>query len=70
MVSALQVAGGRGFRGRDAVVRAGTRVDSHEIRGLCFLYSGHGITLDVDPEHAAALIDAVHDLSIPYHSDR
>jgi uroporphyrinogen decarboxylase len=29
---------------------------------------GHGITPDVDPEHAGALINAVHELSVPYHN--
>jgi uroporphyrinogen decarboxylase len=29
---------------------------------------GHGITPEVDPEHAGAFIDAVHELSAPYHS--
>ena len=29
---------------------------------------GHGITPDVDPEHAGALINAVHDLSAQYHA--
>ncbi|KAA6185508.1 uroporphyrinogen decarboxylase [Thiohalocapsa marina] len=28
---------------------------------------GHGIHPDVDPEHAAALVQAVHELSRPYH---
>ncbi len=28
---------------------------------------GHGITPDVDPEHAGALISAVHELSAQYH---
>jgi uroporphyrinogen decarboxylase len=28
---------------------------------------GHGITPDVDPEHAGAMIEAVHELSAPYH---
>jgi len=28
---------------------------------------GHGITPDVDPEHAGALVNAVHELSAPYH---
>lgn len=28
---------------------------------------GHGIHPDVDPEHAAALVSAVHELSAPYH---
>ena len=31
-------AGSRGFRGNDAGLMAGSWVDSHEIRGLCFLY--------------------------------
>ena len=30
---------------------------------------GHGITPDVDPDHAAAMIDAVHELSPRYHVD-
>lgn len=29
---------------------------------------GHGITPEVDPEHAGAFIRAVHELSAPYHS--
>jgi uroporphyrinogen decarboxylase len=29
---------------------------------------GHGIHPDVNPEHAAALIEAVHELSTPYHA--
>ncbi len=29
---------------------------------------GHGIHPEVDPEHAAVLIEAVHELSRPYHS--
>jgi len=29
---------------------------------------GHGITPDVDPEHAAAMVAAVHRLSPPYHA--
>ena len=37
--SGLQAAGARGFRGREAGETAGSRMDSHEIRGLCFLYS-------------------------------
>ncbi len=28
---------------------------------------GHGITPDIDPENAATFIDAVHELSTPYH---
>jgi len=28
---------------------------------------GHGINPDVNPEHAAALVAAVHELSVPYH---
>ena len=30
---------------------------------------GHGITPDVDPDHLAALIDAVRELSPAYHPD-
>jgi uroporphyrinogen decarboxylase len=30
---------------------------------------GHGIHPDVEPDHAAALVDAVHELSRPYHTD-
>ena len=29
---------------------------------------GHGINQHTDPEHAKVLIDAVHELSLPYHS--
>ena len=29
---------------------------------------GHGIHADVDPENARAFIDAVHELSVPYHT--
>jgi uroporphyrinogen decarboxylase len=28
---------------------------------------GHGITPDVNPEHAGAMVAAVHELSRPYH---
>ncbi len=28
---------------------------------------GHGIHPDVNPDHAAALVEAVHELSVPYH---
>jgi uroporphyrinogen decarboxylase len=28
---------------------------------------GHGITPDVDPEHAGVMVEAVHELSRPYH---
>ena len=28
---------------------------------------GHGITPDINPEHVAVLVDAVHELSEPYH---
>jgi uroporphyrinogen decarboxylase len=31
---------------------------------------GHGIHPDVDPDHAAALVDAVHTQSLPYHGGR
>ena len=29
---------------------------------------GHGIHPDVPPEHALAMVEAVHELSPPYHS--
>jgi len=29
---------------------------------------GHGINPDVNPEHAGALVKAVHELSVPYHT--
>ena len=29
---------------------------------------GHGVTPDIDPEHVAAMVDAVHELSPQYHS--
>lgn len=28
---------------------------------------GHGITPDINPEHVSAFVDAVHELSVPYH---
>ncbi|HKK14286.1 MAG TPA: uroporphyrinogen decarboxylase family protein, partial [Gammaproteobacteria bacterium] len=28
---------------------------------------GHGIHPEVNPDHAAAMVDAVHELSAPYH---
>lgn len=31
---------------------------------------GHGITPDVPPEHVAVLVDAVHELSAPYHREK
>lgn len=31
---------------------------------------GHGITPDVPPDHLAALVEAVHALSVPYHTAR
>ncbi|MFA7488362.1 MAG: uroporphyrinogen decarboxylase family protein, partial [Lysobacteraceae bacterium] len=29
---------------------------------------GHGITPDVQPDHLKVLVDAVHELSRPYHT--
>jgi uroporphyrinogen decarboxylase len=29
---------------------------------------GHGVTPDIDPDHVAVLVDAVHELSPQYHS--
>ena len=37
--SGPQAAGAQGFWGGDAAETAGSRLDSHEIRGLCFLYA-------------------------------
>jgi uroporphyrinogen decarboxylase len=31
---------------------------------------GHGITPDIQPDHVAALVDAVHSLSKSYHKGR
>jgi uroporphyrinogen decarboxylase len=31
---------------------------------------GHGITPDIDPEHLAVLVDAVHELSPQYHDEK
>ena len=28
---------------------------------------GHGVTPDIDPDHVAVLVDAVHELSPQYH---
>jgi uroporphyrinogen decarboxylase len=28
---------------------------------------GHGITPDINPEHVAALVETVHELSVSYH---
>jgi uroporphyrinogen decarboxylase len=29
---------------------------------------GHGITPDIEPDNVAVLVEAVHELSAPYHS--
>jgi uroporphyrinogen decarboxylase len=29
---------------------------------------GHGILPDINPDHVKAMVDAVHDLSKPYHN--
>ena len=50
------VAGSGGFRGGDAGLTAGSRVDSHEIGGLCFLYARTGkyreqdLSLGIEPD--------------------
>ncbi len=31
---------------------------------------GHGIHPDVNPDHATALVEAVHELGVPYHQSR
>ena len=30
---------------------------------------GHGILPDINPDHVKAMVDAVHDLSKPYHNE-
>lgn len=30
---------------------------------------GHGILPDIDPDHVKTMVDSVHDLSMPYHSE-
>jgi hypothetical protein len=39
-----------GFTDRDAGLTAGSRVDSREIRGLCFLYSNDGLKTKTVPK--------------------
>lgn len=59
-----------------AVLRAPTRVIEKEVATILQRFGageghvfnlGHGITPDIDPEHAAAFVDAVHTLSVNYH---
>jgi len=51
------------------VIRAGVaRVLASYGRGPGHVFNlGHGITPDIDPEHVAAMVDAVHELSPQYH---
>ena len=59
-----------------AVLRASTQVIENEVEIILGRFGsgeghvfnlGHGITPDIDPNHAAAFIDAVHTLSVKYH---
>lgn len=61
-----------------AVLRAPKQVIREEVGRILESYGkgsghifnlGHGITPDIDPGHVGAFIDAVHDLSQPYHAD-
>ncbi len=52
-----------------AIRRAVGRVLEHYGKGTGHVFNlGHGIHPTIDPDHAAAMIDAVHELSRPYHS--
>lgn len=59
-----------------AVLRAPAQVIENEVAIILKRFGsgeghvfnlGHGITPDIDPNHAAAFIDAVHTLSVKYH---
>jgi len=59
-----------------AVLRAPVQVIENEVAIILKRFGsgeghvfnlGHGITPDIDPDHAAAFIDAVHTLSVKYH---
>jgi len=59
-----------------AVLRAPVQVIENEVALILKRFGsgeghvfnlGHGITPDIDPNHAAAFIDAVHTLSVKYH---
>ena len=59
-----------------AVLRAPAQVIENEVAIILDRFGsgeghvfnlGHGITPDIDPNHAAAFIDAVHTLSVRYH---
>ena len=53
----------------EAIRRAVARVLEHYGKGPGHVFNlGHGIHPTIDPDHAAAMIDAVHELSRPYHS--
>ncbi|WP_369602897.1 uroporphyrinogen decarboxylase [Hahella sp. SMD15-11] len=61
-----------------AVLRASPEVIRSKVASILERYGqgsghvfnlGHGITPDIDPAHAAAMIDAVHELSEPYHRE-
>ena len=60
------------------VLYAGADVIRHEVAAVLESYGtgpghvfnlGHGIHPQIDPEHVAVLVDAVHELSKPYHGD-
>ncbi|MCG8378723.1 MAG: uroporphyrinogen decarboxylase [Proteobacteria bacterium] len=61
-----------------AVLKAGPDAIRNEVKSILESYGdgpghifnlGHGITPDIDPEHAGIFIDAVHEFSKPYHKN-
>ena len=59
-----------------AVLRAPVKVIESEVAAILENFGsggghvfnlGHGITPDINPDHAAVFIDAVHNLSVKYH---
>jgi uroporphyrinogen decarboxylase len=54
----------------DAIRNAVARILASYGKGSGHVFNlGHGIHPEIPPEHAAAMIEAVHDLSAPYHAD-
>ncbi|MBV1930324.1 MAG: uroporphyrinogen decarboxylase [Porticoccaceae bacterium] len=59
-----------------AILRSSVQVVESEVGKILGSYGsgeghvfnlGHGVTPDIDPRHVAALVDAVHSLSVKYH---